>query len=86
MLTTEILGFAYSEVGDPPLSMVSVQYSCWGPYLFDQSSQKEQISPGPPSFTSQTSKIWNACTNLFFILAVVLIRNLIPHRRHTMSP
>ncbi len=45
MLTTEIWGFAYPEVGDPPFVI-----------------------------------------NLFYILAVVLIRNLIPHRRRTMSP
>ncbi len=31
MLTTEIWGFIYHEVGDPPLSMVSMEYSCWSP-------------------------------------------------------
>ncbi len=42
MLTTEIWGFAYPEVGDPLFSMVSVQYSCWAPYLFKQLSKKEK--------------------------------------------
>ncbi len=56
------------------------------PYLFDKSSQKEKISPGIPSFTRQTSKIWKACINFLFILAAVLIRNLIPHRRRTIFP
>ncbi len=53
----QYLGIAYPEVGDPPFSMVYVQYSCWGPYLFDQSSQKEKISPGITTITIQTSKI-----------------------------
>ncbi len=52
MLTTAIWGFAYPDVGDP--------------YLFDQPSQKEKISHGIPSFTSQTRKIWKACI-IFFV-------------------
>ncbi len=80
MLTTEIWGFAYPEIGDPPISMVSVQYSCWAPYLFDQSLQKEKIRPGIKSFTSQTSKIWKAC--IIFCLLMDYFPMLQGHLHH----
>ncbi len=34
MLTTEIWGFAYPQVGDPTFSIVSIEYSAGAPYLF----------------------------------------------------
>ncbi len=58
MLTIAIWWFAYPDVGQPPFSVVSVEYACALPpplQHVDQPSQKENISPGIPSFTSQTS-------------------------------
>ncbi len=87
MLTTDILGVCLPWNRWPQFSMVSVQYSTYGPLcLWPVITERKKISPGIPSFTTQTRKIWKACINVFYILAVVLIRNLIPHRRRTMSP
>ncbi len=86
MLTTEIWGFAYPDIGDPTFSMSPCSIPAGAPYLFDQSSQKETISPGIPSFTTQTSKFLKACIIIFSFWLEVLIRNLIRHSRRTMFP
>ncbi len=59
MLTTEIWGFAYPEVGDPQFSMVPYSIPAGAPNLFDQLSQKEKISPGIPSLLLKQVKSEN---------------------------
>ncbi len=46
MLTTEIWGFAYREVGDPHFQWSPYSIPARAPYLFDQSSQKEKSALG----------------------------------------
>ncbi len=44
MLTTEIWGFAYPEIGDPNFQWYPYSIPPMAPYVFDQSSQKEKKS------------------------------------------
>ncbi len=74
MLTTGSWAFAFPEVGHPISNSLHAVFLL-GPYLFDQSSQKENISTEILSFISQTSKSLESLHNFVFILGAVLIRN-----------